>query len=540
MALFIIGSLPITNSVSAEDEVDNWPENDAWLHIELISWSANETVEWDNNGGLPDPIFKICIEADGDNLDCINTPTWENQMTLNNSWNYSMDIPDHSNILNITIECEDNDALNDDECDMNSDVNYWRLYAEYNWSATPSLTITGDGDDDDDVTWKNAASTWKISIDGYGDEDGDGITDNLDICPGTKTGEQLLNNTNMAGCSWGQWDLDGDGIVSQEDAKPFDANIGRVIGGSREFSKVDLGQYYECRNAEPSSIDQWPGAQSGSGGKVPLALFVNHQTMNNFCDYLTESSNAGNSHHIYPATNFFDIGNDSIVRIEGNSLGWSTGQKNGASSPLIHNLTDLTPEKDCQTAIVSLHDPTHKILTLNYTTYEQDSEQIRCYKNQFVNGDSPNLRYQFWESHIGTFGDFDGNGILDFVHGVYDQCVIYLGVSENPLTFHNPMELPQLDNLCRNGPIASADFDNDGFDDIVTDDSVIFMSDDMNPTIFRLPGCCGSTDHYTSIIDYDSDGDLDIINRWCTSDFVISAIKIFGQTLGFPIRILMV
>jgi len=175
MALFIIGFLPITNSVSAEDEVDNWPENDAWLHIELISWSANETVEWDSNGGLPDPIFKICIDADGDNLDCINTPTWENQMTLNNSWNYSIDIPDHTNILNITIECEDNDALNDDECDMNSELGEWKLYAEYNWSTTPTVTVSGNGDGDGNETWKNAASTWRFTIGGFGDEDGDGI-----------------------------------------------------------------------------------------------------------------------------------------------------------------------------------------------------------------------------------------------------------------------------------------------------------------------------------------------------------------------------
>ena len=225
MALFIIGSLPITNSVSAEDEVDNWPENDAWLHIELISWSANETVEWDNNGGLPDPIFKICIEADGDNLDCINTPTWENQMTLNNSWNYSLDIPDYSNILNITIECEDNDAFNDDECDMNSDVNYWRLYAEYNWSATPTLTVSGNGDGDGNDTWKNAASTWRFSIDGFGDEDGDGVSDNIDVCSGTMNDESLLNHSKFIGCSWKQLDYDADGTPNGIDPAMYDSAI---------------------------------------------------------------------------------------------------------------------------------------------------------------------------------------------------------------------------------------------------------------------------------------------------------------------------
>jgi len=221
MALFIIGSLPITNSVSAEDEVDNWPENDAWLHIELISWSANETVEWDNNGGLPDPIFKICIEADGDNLDCINTPTWENQMTLNNSWNHSIDIPDHTNILNITIECEDNDALNDDECDMNSELGEWKLYAEYNWSATPTLTVTGNGDGDGDDTWKNAASTWNFTINGFGDEDGDGVSDNIDLCVDTPPGEVQLNSSLFIGCSWGQLDPDLDGLTNNNDSDDF-------------------------------------------------------------------------------------------------------------------------------------------------------------------------------------------------------------------------------------------------------------------------------------------------------------------------------
>lgn len=220
MALFIVGSLPITSQVSADDGIDNWSENDAWLHIELISWSANETVEWDNNGGLPDPIFKICIEADGDNLDCINTPTWENQMTLNNSWNYSIDIPDHSNLLNITIECHDNDALNDDECDMNSELDEWKLYAEYNWSATPALTVTGNGDGDGNETWKNAASTWRFTIGGFGDEDGDGIPDADDLCANTPEDEEIDSDWWQSGCSSSQIDRDEDGVTDDMDLCP--------------------------------------------------------------------------------------------------------------------------------------------------------------------------------------------------------------------------------------------------------------------------------------------------------------------------------
>ena len=251
MALFIIGSLPITSSVSAEDEVDNWPENDAWLHIELISWSANETVEWDNNGGLPDPIFKICIEADGDNLDCINTPTWENQMTLNNSWNYSLDIPDYSNILNITIECEDNDALNNDECDMNSELDEWKLYADYNWSTTPTLIVSGDGDDDDDEIWKNAASTWKFTIDGFGDEDGDGVSDAEDACPGYDDFDDFDDDGTPSGCDD---DDDGDGTPDGDDGCA-NTPLGAIVDWGCPTDEDEDGVYDGLDNC-PDSVSE--------------------------------------------------------------------------------------------------------------------------------------------------------------------------------------------------------------------------------------------------------------------------------------------
>jgi len=253
MALFIIGSFPITSPVSADDEIDNWPENDAWLHIELISWSANETVEWDSNGGLPDPIFKICVEADGDNLDCINTPTWENQLTLNNSWNYSIDIPDHTNILNITIECEDNDALNDDECDMNSELDEWKLYAEYNWSATPTLTVSGNGDGDGNETWKNAASTWKFTIDGFGDEDGDGVSDSDDACPGYDDLDDFDDDGNPSGCDN---DDDGDGTPDEDDGCP-DTPLGAIVDWGCPMDEDEDGVY--------DGLDDCPNSNSGVG-----------------------------------------------------------------------------------------------------------------------------------------------------------------------------------------------------------------------------------------------------------------------------------
>ena len=211
----------LSYSVSAEDEVDNWPSGDAWLYIELLSWSANETVEWDNNNGLPDPHFEICIEADGVNIDCIDTPTWDNQMELVNPWNYSIDIPDYSNILNITIECRDNDAINDDECDMNSELDEWKLFAEYNWSLTPTKGVIGNGDGDGNGTWKNAASEWRFTIDSYGDEDSDGVSDNIDLCADTTVGEVPLNSSLFIGCTWGQLDPDLDGLTNNDDSDDF-------------------------------------------------------------------------------------------------------------------------------------------------------------------------------------------------------------------------------------------------------------------------------------------------------------------------------
>ena len=84
-----------------------------------------------------------------------------------------MDLPDTSSILNLTIECEDNDALNDDECDMNEDPNEWKLYHEFNWTVTNSSTFSGDGTNDGDDSKPGASSTWSVLIGGYGDEDGD-------------------------------------------------------------------------------------------------------------------------------------------------------------------------------------------------------------------------------------------------------------------------------------------------------------------------------------------------------------------------------
>ena len=247
--LFVFATLSqaLVSNVHASSGTDNWPENDAWLYIELNSWLANESIEWDNNGGLPDPQFTICIEADSISVDCINTPTWDNQYTLNNAWNYSIDIPDESNILNITIECQDNDALNDDECDMNSEISEWKLFYEYNWSSNPLVEISGTGNENVTNNWKDASSNWTLRIDSYGeDDDEDGVSNSTDQCSNTPSGESVDAN----GCSQSQLDNDGDGFSNLDDDFPNDAS---------RWSDNDGDGYSDQQNDDlfPNDASRW-------------------------------------------------------------------------------------------------------------------------------------------------------------------------------------------------------------------------------------------------------------------------------------------
>ena len=258
VSLMLTSSMASVLGASGREVVDNWDDGDAWVEISLISWVANQTEEWDSSGGLPDPRFKICLAVDGEDLDCIDTPTWENQWELNATWNYTVDIPDTSNLLNITIECEDNDAFNDDECDMNADVNEWKLYAEYNWSQNPNMTISGNGDGDGNGTWKNAASVWEVKVFGFGDEDGDGVPDNIDACPNTTESFGNVNQSVFPGCSWGQLDVDGDGIPNPSDQYPFHIQFTAVVSTGDLSSWQNLegeplhGPWVFTKSCEPS------------------------------------------------------------------------------------------------------------------------------------------------------------------------------------------------------------------------------------------------------------------------------------------------
>jgi hypothetical protein len=224
MIVAAIGTL--TNSVSADETVDNYPEGDAWLRIDLISWEGNQSDVWDSDGSPPDPRFRVCVDADGDSIDCFNSPTWENNWTLGANWSLTLDIPDDSFIINLTIECKDNDALNDDECDMNPVAGEWKLYFEFNWTTTTQANFSGDGRLDNDTAWREAASNWSVTIfdNGDVDEDGDGIPDFLDDCPDGLTDwtSDLANDHDSDGCRDGSEDNDddNDGIPDLTDDCP--------------------------------------------------------------------------------------------------------------------------------------------------------------------------------------------------------------------------------------------------------------------------------------------------------------------------------
>ena len=539
ISLFISGTLPITNPVSADGEADNWPENDAWLRIELISWSANDSVEWDNGGGLPDPIFKICVEADGDNLDCINTPTWENQLTLNNSWNYSMDIPDDSAILNITIECEDNDAFNDDECDMNSDVNYWRLYAEYNWSATPSLTISGDGDDDDDVTWKNAASTWRFIINGFGDEDEDGITDNIDLCSNTIPFSETLQN--RPGCAWGQIDNDLDGVVNLLDPKPDDYNIngnhfhgaGISSWGNHVSEKLEpYGHFYLGDNSNHhSEIRIYDRNSDGYPDIHPSAFFDIDQ--NGFLDSISKGGevflinlNPGqnDSYQIqldsttfcdlntHCTIKFADLGRDGRIEMisdtgihqfngdsfssfaAGSEMQYCGGHYGFSPSHIYEPKTNLD-------VILCPHGGMgHRVLHLNGSSIEHNFlVDTSC--PQPCTGTSVGL----WDE-TGGIGDINNDGYIDLIRNEQSGvCVVYLG-NQNGIS-NDSLDLPSAQTQYCPGPLEIIDIDLNGEIDIVSQNGIVFQNDGLFESIgYRTPAGI-----LPKVVDWDQDGDLDIL-----------------------------
>lgn len=512
VSLMLTSSMASVLGASGREVMDNWEDGDAFVEISLISWVANQTEEWDSSGGLPDPQFRICFDVDGEDLDCVNTPTWENQWELNATWNYTIDIPDTSNLLNITIECEDNDAFNDDECDMNADVNEWKLYAEYNWSQNPNMTISGNGDGDGNGTWKNAASVWEVKVFGFGDGDADGVPDNLDFCPNTTESFGNVNQTVFPGCSWGQLDIDGDGIISSLDEDPFDSRIGLVDIGSRTIEITSAGMPVN------------PGSVSCRGNVVSLVgLLWNQSTTSNHCEagdplrskYL--DINGSGIHDVNAIEwgvdkDYLDseILSEHCVRRVGFGHYMKMDQLTPTSEVLVHCYTQENYPHECTSSVFILG--AGGIVPLLEFVDDQRGTGTIC-KGYEGNSFGNTL------SHLGAFGDLNGDGILDFVHynsfdnrSIPKDCVVYFGQKlDSNFSFHQY----NLHECTGHGGIEIADFDNDGFDDIITDKEIIFFNDDgvLDKTTISTYGEAQGSVLMPQVFDYDMDGDLDIIMK---------------------------
>ena len=234
----------------ADEEVDQYGCSDdqyidRWIKIELKSWEADQSVYWDSDEGLPDPRFHVIIDVDGDEFATYTSQTWENTWTLGHVWNLSVDIPNGARIIDIEIQCEDNDALNDDECEMNDEDGEWKLFFQFDVSGPSVVDFSGDGTNDNDTSWREASSNWTISYLTFDeiDSDDDGVINLYDDCPGYDDNIDADSDEIPDGCD-DFIDSDGDGVIDDEDQCPghddaIDADSDEIVDGCDNFIDSD-------------------------------------------------------------------------------------------------------------------------------------------------------------------------------------------------------------------------------------------------------------------------------------------------------------
>ena len=558
VSLMLTSSMASVLGASGREVVDNWDDGDAWVEISLISWVANQTEEWDSSDGLPDPQFRICFDVDGEDLDCVNTPTWENQWELNATWNYTIDIPDTSNLLNITIECEDNDAFNDDECDMNADVNEWKLYAEYNWSQNPNMTISGNGDGDGNGTWKNAASVWEVKVFGFGDEDGDGVPDNIDSCPNTTESLGNVNQSVFPGCSWGQLDTDIDGFSNEIDLNPFNSYQGKsasnFIENIGDWQEVDWTTIYTSGSAERYlsnlQLMNYSGTPhavlttglvdlSGTGNFVPFSDFVcgNFEVEDNCTPYANEwlggekrlidfdgdgDIDLISAREVYEAVDgkFWNSGDHAPSCSEPNGIHWKDLNFDGINQPfcIIHS---GTLESDCKQTHDFKYQSSNERWILVCIRENTETSGFDAFLDQYSpTGDlvSSNI---IVNTHMDNgiinhiLVDIDGSGNLALLYGDNPAKICTYITStldamsnscfdvdwESPWGYVNPFE-----------DIFRHDFDGDGDLDIGLEQGIIELTETGVDHFRMLSSWVAGEDILgTTYADIDSDGDYDFV-----------------------------
>ena len=134
-----------------------------------------------------------------------------------------------------------------------------------NWTTTTVANFSGDGRNDGDDGYREAASNWTVAVSGFGDADSDGVSDNLDICDDTQEGQEMLNESMFPGCTWEQLDSDADGVQNGDDMFPFNQNLDSTpIRGStmEEWLTAERTLY-----TPPSSNFHWNGR--------PFAIDIN-------------------------------------------------------------------------------------------------------------------------------------------------------------------------------------------------------------------------------------------------------------------------
>ena len=127
------------------------------------------------------------------------------------------DWDDYQQLLFCTLEDEpDLDwSLVGETRSISIPAGYELITYEQDWYSGQSRTYT---ESVPDLPWyQRDFESFKITNDGLQDDDGDGVENYLDLCPGTPAGATVDAN----GCSPDQIDTDGDGTPDYLDSYPY-------------------------------------------------------------------------------------------------------------------------------------------------------------------------------------------------------------------------------------------------------------------------------------------------------------------------------
>ena len=311
------------------------------------------------------------------------------------------------------------------------------------------------------------------------DTDGDGVFDPCDLCPGTPPGTQV----NDQGCP----DADGDGVTDTDDLCP-DTSPGTQVNAD--------GCPDEDGDGVADANDLCPGTAPGvpvdaDGCPIEFSLVMTAQNTTAWGDY----NNDG----------FSDLfGGDTVWTNNGDGTFTATTPFWGMGPSSVGDYNN-----DGHLDVVSL--PSANVARL-YTndgdgTWTNDS-------SKFITGSNP------WNVAGTTFGDFNGDGYLDtywtgwYLGSALDQDVIYM--SNAAATFTHTWSAP-----IRHGKgVTICDFDEDADIDILVSNywlNVCFLWQNNG-----FDGYTGLTDIGSAALDgsghtqgstfgdFDNDGDFDI------------------------------